>query len=99
MFPASHPLHQILTKLARIDEDNAERWKQEFTFDWDLYLANLLVKITSSLLASALIASLSIYHSQKALPTPYIGLHTSPIVLQFQFYSIVAVAALPFSHR
>lgn len=97
-FPPSHPLRQILTKLVTIDEANTERWRQEFTFDWDLYLANLLVKITWSVCSLPFTCSLSVYHSRLQPPSPYIGLHSSPIVLQFQFYSLLAVRAARPSH-
>ena len=97
-FPPSHPLRQILTKLVAIDEANTERWRQEFTFDWDLYFAILLVKITWFGCPLPLTDSLSVYHSRLQPPSPYIGLHASPIVLQFQFYALVAVRAGHPSH-
>ena len=97
-FPPAHPLHQILTKLTAIDEANTERWRQEFTFDWDLYFANLLVKITWCVRSLSLTRSLAVYHSQLQPPSPYIGLHASPIVLQFQFYSLLAVPVMPTPH-
>lgn len=97
-FPPAHPLRQILTKLTAIDEANTERWRQEFTFDWDLYFANLLVKITWCVRSLSLTRSLAVYHSQLQPPSPYIGLHASPIVLQFQFYSLLAVPVMPTPH-
>lgn len=47
VFDSSHPLYHILKKLIQIDEENNKRCQNESTFDWDLFLTNLLIKITA----------------------------------------------------
>ena len=90
VFPSTHPLCHILQRLIQVDKENKRRCQAESTFDWDLFLVNLLVKITAYCFDSFII-SLSIYHSSKSSPTMYVGLSSSPIVLQLLYYSLLSV--------
>lgn len=47
VFDSSYPIYHILEKLIQVDKENKKRCQNESTFDWDLFLTNLLVKITA----------------------------------------------------
>lgn len=61
IFDSSYPIYHILEKLIQVDKENKKRCQNESTFDWDLFLTNLLVKITAYFLHI-------IYHSFIDLP-------------------------------
>lgn len=97
VFDSSYPIYHILEKLIQVDKENRKRCQNESTFDWDLFLTNLLVKITAYFCISSIIR-LSIYHSSKEVPSSYVGLSSSPIVLQLIYYSLLSVAMVCLSY-
>ena len=53
VFDSTHPIYHILEKLIQVDKENEKRCQAESTFDWDLFLVNLLIKLTLFLFVSS----------------------------------------------
>ena len=53
VFDSTHPVYHILEKLIQVDKENEKRCQAESTFDWDLFLVNLLIKLTLFLFVSS----------------------------------------------